>query len=287
MLLPYSAVPGLAVHLAAVGQRGRGPGEHDLPHHRPQRVEHRLPRARRRRARGVGADDLDRRGRGPAGDRRRRRAPAAPGSSAPGPGRSRSRPWWCRCCPPARCRRRCRPAAASRCRRRRTRPPRRARRRAAASACWMKVVLHDCAKRLGERHGARGRTGPGSRTPGPRPTVVPGQATGVSGRERSPAESSAVAVIVFMARAGRELAGQRVARVGRLVGGDREELAGARADDDQVGGQGLARRRRRRRRSAPPGTSGVCTGRAGLRGDRGDLAALVAGAPRRCSPPRR
>ena len=41
VLLAELGGPGLAVHLAAVGQRGRRPGEHDLAHQRPQRVQHR------------------------------------------------------------------------------------------------------------------------------------------------------------------------------------------------------------------------------------------------------
>ena len=68
VLLAVLGRPGLAVHLAAVGQRRRGPREHDLPHQRPQRVEHRLARARRRRPGGLGAHDLDGRGRRAAGD---------------------------------------------------------------------------------------------------------------------------------------------------------------------------------------------------------------------------
>ena len=86
----------------------------------------------------------------------------------------------------------------------------------------------------------------------PSTTVVPGQATGESGVSVAGGEQRRRGHRLH-ARAGREVAGQRVAGVGGGVRGDGEDLAGARPDDDQVGGQGLRRPPRRRRRSARPG----------------------------------
>ena len=120
----------------------------------------------------------------------------------------------------------------------------------------MKVVLQDCANASVQRHGAevelvlvlelpavdRGGAGTGNR------------GVGVT----LPAVSSAVAVIVFMPTR-REVAGQRVARVGRRVRGHGEDLPGPGPDDHQVRGQllrgdggiGGVLQRRRRAASAP------------------------------------
>src|SRR3954471_18225674 len=63
-------------------------------------------------------------------------------------------------------------------------------------ACWMNVVLQDCAKASVSGTVPRSNLSSFSNSR-PSTTVVPGQATGVSG-VTAPADSSAVAVIVFM-----------------------------------------------------------------------------------------
>ena len=121
----------------------------------------------------------------------------------------------------------------------------------------MKVVLQDCANAT--RRGTVPRSNLSSFSNSrPSTTVVPGQATGVSG-VTVPAESSAVAVIVFMLDPGGKWPGSALpesaaafdetARISPVPG---------RTTTRWVGGPG--RRPRRRPRSGRPGTSGVWTG---------------------------
>ena len=98
----------------------------------------------------------------------------------------------------------------------------------------MNVVLQDCANAVAQRHGAevelvlvlelapvddgRARAGHGGV-----------RRDGAGGEQRGRRHR-------LHARPGREMAGQRVARVGGRVRGDGQDLPRARPDDDQVGG---------------------------------------------------
>ena len=138
-------------------------------------------------------------------------------------------------------------------------------------------------ERLGEAARCRGRTGPRSRTRGRRRPSSRGRAPGCPGSSGAGGQQRGRRHRLH-ARAGREVAGEGVAGVGRLVRGDGEDLAGARPDDDQVRRQGLRRRRRRRRRSARPGRAASAAACPASGATDVDLAAPRRRCSRRCSP---
>ena len=274
VLLPNSAVPVLPYTSPRSASAFAVPESTTSPHHRPERVEHLLAGPLRRRPRGLGADDLDRRGRVPLA------MPAA--TSASWAGLISTSPW---------------PIASAAFvvpvlvaghgaaedvdrqlpvgadavgggRRRR------GRRRAGCSACWMKVVLQDWANAT--RSGTVPRSNWSSFSNSrPSTTVVPGHATGVSG-VTAPAESSAVAVIVFMLDPGGKwpvsalpasaAAFEETARISPVPGRTTTRWVGSVLPGD--GGVGRVLHGRDDRRLHRP---------AGHGGDGGDLVPLVGG----------